>query len=67
MRSCEERFSGAAMLVEAAGDVRDLVRHVRENAAAYGIDADRIALWAGQVVGAGEEAQERARHEALEE
>ena len=40
------RFHGQAMLVEAAGDVRDLVRHVRENAAGYGIDGDRLALWA---------------------
>jgi acetyl esterase/lipase len=40
------RFHGSAMLVEAAGDVRDLIRHVRENAAGYGIDGDRLALWA---------------------
>ena len=40
------RFHDASMLVEAAGDVRDLLRHVRENAAELGIDADRIALWA---------------------
>jgi len=40
------RFHGPAMLVEAAGDVRDLIRHVRENAPGYGIDADRLALWA---------------------
>lgn len=40
------RFFGPSMLVEAAGDVRDLVRHLRENAHGYGIDADRLALWA---------------------
>src|SRR5262245_57578590 len=40
------RFHGAPMLVEASGDVRDLIRHVRENAAGYGIDAGRLALWA---------------------
>jgi acetyl esterase/lipase len=40
------RFHGPSMLVEAAGDVRDLIRHVRENGKSYGIDADRIALWA---------------------
>jgi acetyl esterase/lipase len=40
------RFHGAPMLVEAAGDVRDLIRHVRENAAGYGIDGDRTGLWA---------------------
>jgi acetyl esterase/lipase len=40
------RFHGAPMLVEAGGDVRDLIRHVRENAAGYGIDGDRLGLWA---------------------
>jgi acetyl esterase/lipase len=40
------RFFGPGMLVEAAGDVRDLIRHVRENAGGYGIDAARLALWA---------------------
>src|SRR6185503_3467659 len=39
------RFHGAPMLVEVAGDVRDLIRHVRENAAGNGIDGDRLALW----------------------
>ena len=40
------RFHGAPMLVDAAGDVRDLLRHVRESAADLGIDPERIALWA---------------------
>jgi acetyl esterase/lipase len=40
------RFHGPAMLVEAAGDVRDLLRQVREHAAEYGIDGERLALWA---------------------
>jgi acetyl esterase/lipase len=40
------RFHGPSMLVEAAGDVRDLIRHVRENAQVYGIDSTRLALWA---------------------
>ncbi len=40
------RFHGPPMLVEASGDVRDLIRHVRENARAYGFDANRLALWA---------------------
>jgi len=40
------RFYSGAHLVEASGDVRDLLRYARENAATLGIDPDRLALWA---------------------
>jgi len=39
------RFSAPRMLVEAAGDILDLVGYVRANARVLGVDPDRIALW----------------------
>jgi acetyl esterase/lipase len=42
----DHRFLGPDRLVDAGQDVADLVAHVRANAAALGIDADRIAIWA---------------------
>lgn len=40
------RFLAPARLADAAGDVVDLVAHVRENAASLGVDPERLALWA---------------------
>lgn len=40
------RFLTPARLTEAAGDVADLVAHVRENAVSLGVDPERLALWA---------------------
>jgi acetyl esterase/lipase len=40
------RFHKASMLLEAAGDLRDVLRHLQAGAAEYGLDADRVALWA---------------------
>ena len=42
----DHRFLGPGRLVDAGQDVADLVAHVRANAAALGVDADRIAIWA---------------------
>lgn len=40
------RFHGPQLLAEAAADVRDLLRHLRENAAGLGVDGERLGLWA---------------------
>jgi acetyl esterase/lipase len=40
------RFYGPERLTEAAGDVADLLAHVRREAAALGVDPDRMAVWA---------------------
>jgi acetyl esterase/lipase len=40
------RFHAPALLVEAAGDLRDLLRYAAENAAGLGVDPERVALWA---------------------
>jgi acetyl esterase/lipase len=40
------RFLAPARLTDAAGDVSDLVGHVRQHAGSLGIDAERLALWA---------------------
>jgi acetyl esterase/lipase len=40
------RFHKPPMLLEAAGDLRDALRHLRDGAAAYGLDPERVALWA---------------------
>jgi acetyl esterase/lipase len=39
------RFSAPGMLIEAAGDILDLVGYVRANARGLGVDPDRMALW----------------------
>lgn len=36
---------------EAVADVRRAVRHVRSNAAAYGVDANRLGVWGGSAGG----------------
>lgn len=40
------RFHKPSMLLEAAGDLRDALRHLRDGAAGYGLDPERVALWA---------------------
>jgi acetyl esterase/lipase len=40
------RFTSPAMAPEADKDVAELVAHVRKNAGDFGIDKDRIAIWA---------------------
>jgi len=42
----DHRFLAPARLPDAAADVADLITHVRTNAEALGVDADRLALWA---------------------
>jgi acetyl esterase/lipase len=42
----DHRFLGPARITDAGADVADLIGHVRENAAAFGVDGGRIALWA---------------------
>jgi len=42
----DHRFLAPDRLPDAAGDVADLVAHVRANAAALGVDPGRVALWA---------------------
>jgi acetyl esterase/lipase len=42
----DHRFLAPLRLADAAGDVADLVAHVRANAGALGVDPSRIALWA---------------------
>jgi len=42
----DHRFLAPARITDAAGDVADLVAHVRTNAEALGVDRDRVALWA---------------------
>jgi dienelactone hydrolase len=39
------RFTAPDAVRDAAGDVQDLVRHVREQADTLGIDQDRLAVW----------------------
>ncbi|HKV13231.1 MAG TPA: alpha/beta hydrolase [Thermoanaerobaculia bacterium] len=39
------RLHGMDQYGTAASDVEDAIRHVRENAEALGVDADRIAVW----------------------
>jgi len=36
---------------DAVSDVRAAVRHIKENATAYGIDADRLGVWGGSAGG----------------
>lgn len=40
------RLYGLDRLADAQSDLVDLVRHLRDNAATYGIDRDRLCLWA---------------------
>ena len=40
------RFLAPARIVDAAGDVADLVVHVRKVAGSLGVDPERLALWA---------------------
>jgi RNA polymerase sigma factor (sigma-70 family) len=40
------RFDSPQSLARAASDVKDLLAHVRLNAREYGLDPDRVALWA---------------------
>jgi len=40
------RFYRPSMLLEAAGDLRDALRHLRDGALGYGLDPERVALWA---------------------
>ena len=40
------RFNSPAQLPDAAGDVADLIEHVRKNAEALNVDPDRLAVWA---------------------
>ena len=42
----DHRFLAPDQLPTAAADVADLVSYVRANAAALGVDAERLALWA---------------------
>ena len=42
----DHRFLAAGRITDAAGDVADLVAHVRKSAASLGVDGDRLALWA---------------------
>jgi acetyl esterase/lipase len=42
----DHRFDAPGRLVEAAGDVADLLAHVRKDAEALQVDPDRIAVWA---------------------
>jgi len=42
----DHRFYGPDRLSEAAGDVGDLLAHVRQQAAALGVDPERIVVWA---------------------
>ena len=42
----DHRFLAPARLSDAGADVADLVTHVRGNAAALGVDPERLALWA---------------------
>jgi acetyl esterase/lipase len=42
----DHRFLAPSRLEDAARDVADLIAHVRTNAAALGIDPERVALWA---------------------
>ena len=42
----DHRLLAADRLRDSAADVADLVRHVREQSGALGIDASRLALWA---------------------
>ena len=42
----DHRFLAPDRLQDAAADLADLVRHVRENANTLGIDGNRLALWA---------------------
>jgi acetyl esterase/lipase len=41
----DHRFVAPARLTDAAGDVADLVAHVRAEAGSLGVDAQRLALW----------------------
>lgn len=41
----DHRFLAPARLADAGTDVTDLVAHVRANAAALGVDPERLALW----------------------
>jgi acetyl esterase/lipase len=40
------RFNSPAQVPDAAGDVAELIEHVRGNAEAFHVDPDRLALWA---------------------
>jgi acetyl esterase/lipase len=42
----DHRFLAAGRITDAAGDVADLLAHVRKSAGSLGVDADRLALWA---------------------
>jgi acetyl esterase/lipase len=42
----DHRFLTPAAVADAAGDVADLVAHVRTSAGSLGVDAERIAAWA---------------------
>jgi acetyl esterase/lipase len=42
----DHRFHGPDRLVQAAGDVADLLAHVRKEAGSLGVDPERIAVWA---------------------
>jgi acetyl esterase/lipase len=42
----DHRHLGPALLSTAAGDVAELITHVRASAASLGIDANRLAVWA---------------------
>lgn len=44
--SFDHRFLAPARIADAAGDVADLVAHVRRNAGSLGLDPERLALWA---------------------
>ncbi len=44
--SFDHRFLAASRLPDAGADVADLVSHVRAEAAALGVDPERLALWA---------------------
>lgn len=41
----DHRFLTPGRLTDAAGDVEDVVAHVRENAKSLGVDRERLALW----------------------
>lgn len=42
----DHRFLAPGRLIDAGGDVTDLVAHVRKNADSLGIDPERLVLWA---------------------
>jgi len=42
----DHRFSGGETLIQAAGDVSDLLAHVRQEAGALGVDPERMVVWA---------------------